>query len=728
MKNHVEPVFDFSSQTDATAKRTLAKNKIALSPAEARYFQKQLDRPLTLTELTILGIQGSEHCSYRSTRQYLKNLPTRGRNVILGPGEDAGIVEIAREKSGKRWGLVIGHESHNHPSQLVPYEGAATGVGGVVRDIVCMGARVIGVLDCLRFGQVNKHLNRWLAREVVAGIAGYGNPLGVPNLGGDLEFDPSFDTNCLVNVIALGVVREDEVIHSHVPAEAAKAGYDIIIVGKPTDRSGFGGASFASGELKVEDAEANKGAVQEPNPFLERHLLVATYDLFAELKKRKWLDKVSFKDLGAGGNVCASVEQISPRGLGAEIDLGAIHTSEENLPPQIIAAAETQERFCWVCHPKVTKLILDIYNKKWALPTVSTGARASKVGKVRSGNYVLKYRGAKVIDAPAKLLTEGLCYDRAAKTESKKFRSAKINFAKLDLRKILRRLLASENIASRAPIFEKYDKQVQGATARDAGSGTSAVIRPLLNTAAPASLQKIGITIGAGGSASLGRYSAQLQAVHAVCEAVANVVAVGATPLALTDCLNYGNPEKPTQMGEFADGITGLREIATELKLPFVSGNVSLYNENGRTSINPSALVACVGQLADFENSIPAQLQNAGNFLVQIGERSQQLGGSELEKVIGQKLGNAFTIDAKKFAAEIKFVLGAAQKNLITSARDLHRGGVLVGACELAFASSRGVRLNGAPTEKLFAENPGFLVEVAPRNFEQLKKLAKKRE
>ena len=731
MKKHREPVFDFEKLSQEKSEEVLQKYRIALTLEEARHFQKEIGRALTLTELTILGIQGSEHCSYRSTRNYLKKLPTRGKNMILGPGEDAGIVEIARGNN-KKWGLVIGHESHNHPSQIVPFEGAATGVGGIVRDILCMGARVIGCLDCLRFGKIEKHQNRWLAREVVEGIAGYGNPLGVPNLGGDIEFNASFDSNCLVNVIALGVLREDEIIHSIAPEEAERENYDIIIVGKPTDRSGFGGASFASADLREENAESNKGAVQEPNPFLERHLLAATYDLFAELKRQKLLNKVSFKDHGAGGNVCATVEQLDSRGFGAEIDLEKIHLGEKNLPPHIIAAAETQERFCWICYPQITKLILKTYNEKWALPEVSNGAEARVVGKVKKGNYVLKFQGTKVINTPAKILTEGLLYERKFIPQKKVFKREKFDFAKLDPKlnpqdflRTIRKLLASENISSRKPIFEKYDFQVQGATARDAGGGASAIIQPLLNTKAPADLQKIGITIGVGGNSSLGKFDAKLQAAHAVAEAVANVVVVGATPLALTDCLNYGNPEHADQMAEFVKGIEGLREIANTMKLPFVSGNVSLYNNNGVDSINPSALVSCVGKLENAAEAIPQKFQQAGNLLILVGERSENLGGSEFEKVIRKKLGESFSFDSAEFWNEARFILAAIQKNLVKSARDLHRGGLAIASLESSFGSELGVELRNLD-EKLFSENPGFLLEVAPADFEKLVKLAKK--
>lgn len=723
---HVEPVLDVVRVDDRLADKLLKENRIALTVTEARYFQKKLDRPLTLTELTILAIQGSEHCSYRSSRRHLKNLPTKGRYVMMGPGEDAGIIEVARETGGKKWGIVIGHESHNAPSQIVPFEGAATGIGGCVRDIVCMGAKTIGVLDPLRFGDPKKPVTRYLTREVVRGIAGYGNPLGVPNLGGDLEFDPSFDVNCLVNVVALGILREDEIIHSHVPLEAAKVGYDIIVVGKATDRSGFGGAAFASAKVKEEDTESNRGAVQEPNPFLERHIICASHDLFAELKRRKLLDKVSMKDMGAGGNVCASVEQVAPRDFGAEIDLERIHVGIPDLPPHIIACSETQERFCWICHPDVTQLILDTYNKKWALPEVSQGARATVVGKVKYGNYVLKYHGATVADAPAKFFTEGLSYDRPYKRAKKIVREDKMNWSKLDLDTVLKKLVASPNIASRDSIVRRYDKQVQGATTVDAGLGGPSIIAPLTNTAAPAALKKVGAAVGIGGSGTLGAISAELQAMHAVVESVTNVVASGCTPLALTDCLNYGNPEEPDRMAELIDGISGLKKAAETLKTPFVSGNVSLYK-----NVNPSAIVACVGRIADYHQATPAVFQKAGNTLILIGTRDTHLGGSELLNVLGEKSGQSFMIDLPVIKRMIALMLAAHDKKLITSARDLHRGGIAIAALEMAFGGPLGVTLDtsdlpGNLWSNLFAENPGFLLEVAPQHLAALAALAQK--
>lgn len=290
---------DFHNKTNDQIGELLKAFNLALTVEEARKIQNDiLGRPPTLAECVLWSIQGSEHCSYRSSRPYLESFVTDGPNVILGPKEDAGIVEVAVDDRGVRYGIALSHESHNHPSQVVPYEGAATGVGGNVRDVCCMGAKVIAVGDGLRFGDIGRPKTKWIHEGVVAGIGGYGNPLGIPNVCGDLYYHPGYNENCLVTVLTLGALAEDDIIHSHVPPDGE--GHDLILVGKPTDNSGFGGASFASLELEEEEKEKNKGAVQEPNAFLERHILKASYDLFGILKGKGILHKVGFKDLGAG--------------------------------------------------------------------------------------------------------------------------------------------------------------------------------------------------------------------------------------------------------------------------------------------------------------------------------------------------------------------------------------------------------------------------------------------
>lgn len=397
----------------AAAQDLLVEHKIPLTVAEAQNLQNQLGRPMTLTEAVIFGIQLSEHCSYKSSRKFLSGFPTKGPSVILGPGEDAGVIKVF-ESEGENYCMAVGHESHNHPSQVVPYEGAATGIGGIVRDIVCMGARPVGVLDSLRLGNPNKELQAQIASGVVEGISGYGNPLGVPNLGGDVSFDAGFDENCLVNVTALGSLKESEMIHSYAPKNAADENWELLIVGKPTDNSGFGGASFASGSFEEEDdLESKKAAVQQPNPFLERHLVASIQDLFKRLREKGEFHKIAFKDLGAGGVLCATVEISEAGGFGATVQLDQLHVAKEGFPPHVIACSETQERFCFACHPSLTDYILDHFKNRWELGKVAHNAGASKVGVIRAdGQYQVSYKGEILCDAPAKVITEGILYDR----------------------------------------------------------------------------------------------------------------------------------------------------------------------------------------------------------------------------------------------------------------------------------------------------------------------------
>ena len=343
--NFTKEIVDFSNLNSNQISLKLRELNIPLTPEEALKIQNDmLGRAPSLPELVLFSIQGSEHCSYKSSRTHLKQFVTDGPDVVLGAKEDAGVVAVATDKNGKRWCIVMSHESHNHPSQIVPYEGAATGVGGNVRDVMCMGAEVIACTDSFRFGDIDNSKTKWINDGVVSGIAGYGNPLGVPNIGGDIYYNRDYNENCLVTLVTLGIVKEDNIIHSYAPKNAN--GYDLVLVGKPTDNSGFGGASFASLELEEDKKDQNKGAVQEPNAFLERHLLKSSYALFKKIKDMDLLGKVGFKDLGAGGVACASVELAETSGYGSEVWLDNVHTSMKNLHSSVYLCSETQERLC----------------------------------------------------------------------------------------------------------------------------------------------------------------------------------------------------------------------------------------------------------------------------------------------------------------------------------------------------------------------------------------------
>ena len=720
----------------------LNKYKIGLTLAEAEKLRDEiLKREPTLTELVAFGIEGSEHCSYKSSRDYLKQLPTDAPNVILGPKEDAGIVRIA-----EGWGVVMAHESHNHPSQVVPYEGAATGIGGIVRDVLCMGAKVIAVLDGLRFGDIESNHSQWIQSGVVSGISGYGNPIGVANIAGDLYYNKSYNDNCLVNVGAMGLIKEDEIIHSFAPKDAE--GLNYILLGKPTDNSGFGGASFASFELDEKDKELNKGAVQEPNAFLKRHLLESTYDLFKILKEKNLLDKIGFKDLGAGGILCSTVEMADHAGYGALIDLDKVHIGMDDLEPYVILAAETQERFMWVADDEVTELILKHYNEKWALPEVSRGVRASVIGKIQKGNYQVKYKGEIILDAKPNDVTEGLKYDRPV--QEIKYDLSEPDIKVEDYNEELINLLKSENIASRKSVYEKYDKQIQGITHIESGEADAGVMKPLIDEGIDT-----GIAFSMDGNPRYGEISPYWQGANAVVEAMRNVAAVGAIPWGLTDCLNYGNPEKPEQMWQFAEGVRGVAEAAQNIHLktypdsptPFVSGNVSFYNQSKNQSIDPSTVIICLGKLDDYHQAITMDIKKSDSNVYLIGPRKNELGASEFYNLHSELGANVPQADFKETEKEIFALTDSIEQGLVLSAHDISEGGLAVTLAEMIITSKNkiGLEINLSPQsgipitgdkvseidlnimQKLFSETGGFVIEVTLENDEKLREVFKNR-
>jgi phosphoribosylformylglycinamidine synthase II len=725
---------DFSDLSRDDILTALKKYNLVLTPDEVLTIQYTiLKRPPTLSELVLWSIQGSEHCSYKTSRKYLKTLTTDGPNVILGAKEDAGIVEVAKDKSGKRYGIVISHESHNHPSQIVPYEGAATGVGGNVRDVCCMGAEVIAVADGLRFGDINRQKTHWIHDGVINGIAGYGNPIGVPNIAGDLYYDSAYNENCLVTVVTLGVVHEDDVIHSYAPENAEN--YVYILVGKPTDNSGFGGASFASTDLVEEQKEKNKGAVQEPNAFLKRHLLKANYALFQLLKEKKLINNVGFKDLGAGGVACASVEMAEAAGYGAEIDLEKVPTSMENLHPSVILCSETQERFMWVVPKDLADFILHHYNHTFALPDISAGACAKVVGKIRAdGQYIVKYLGQELVNARASDVTKGILYDRPFSAPHRQFAEPIIP-SPTDYNQILLQLLSHENIASRAPVFEMYDKQVQGRTYIEAGEADAGVMQPFNEDKYPEEIRYTGIALSLDQNPRYNKIDPYWGAINAVVESARNVAAVGASPQALTDCLCFGNPQKPEQMWELVEAIRGLDAAAKAIglkeyagvPLPIISGNVSLYNESKQGAIPPSPMISCLGNMSDVRKAITKHFQKTDSLIVLVGERLDECGGSVYYDLFNELGANLPKPNLEKIAAELHAVIDVIQQRLVLSAHDISEGGVAVAVAEMSFKHQIGatIFLSGdlALEKKLFSESGGFILEIEKNKLDALKKI-----
>ncbi len=725
---------DFSGMDDDAVGSLLREHRLALTVAEARQIQDRiLKRPPTLAECVLWSIQGSEHCSYKSSRTHLKTFVTDGPDVILGPSEDAGIIRIATDKEGRRYGLAASHESHNHPSQVVPYEGAATGVGGNVRDVCCMGAKVVAVGDSLRFGDISLAHSKWIREGVVAGIAGYGNPLGIPNVCGDVYFDPGYNDNCLVTVLTLGAIAENAILHSYAPEDAD--GHSLILVGKPTDNSGFGGASFASGELDASEKEKNKGAVQEPNAFLERHLLKATYALHRILVENGDVDRVGFKDLGAGGIACASVELADAAGYGAEVEVENVHVGMEGLPPHVILCSETQERFMWVAPDDLVPLILSHYNETFALPEVSNGARASVVGRIRSdGVYRVTHKGDLLVEAPAKEVTKGIVYDRAYELpEPKHPADSARDVSSIDAGKTLVELLSHPNIASRKPIFESYDKQVQGAVSLEAGRGDAGVFRPFEDPVWPEEIRSTGAAVSLDQNPRYNRSDPARGAAWAVVEAYRNVCAVGARPVAFTDCLCYGNPEKPGQMGEFVAGIAGVSEAAQALHppdhpgkpVPIIAGNVSLYNESHNGSIPPSPMIACIGRMDEASRAVGYGFTRCGSAVCLVGSSGSSLAGSLVEEIRGLGSSGIPAPDYEVVRADCLSVLGGVESGAILACHDISDGGLAVALAEAAITGGFGLDASGVEFDpvQLFGEFGGFVAEVDPRRLEEFSKI-----
>ena len=727
-------IIDFSRLESDAIQTKLAELNIPLTPEEAMKIQNEmLGRAPSLAELVLFSIQGSEHCSYKSSRSHLKQFTTEGPDVILGAKEDAGVVSVATDHEGHRWCVVMSHESHNHPSQIVPYEGAATGVGGNVRDVMCMGAEVIACTDSFRFGDINRNKTKWIHDGVVAGIAGYGNPLGIPNISGDIYYHEGYNENCLVTLVTLGIVREDHIIHSYAPKNAD--GYDLILIGKPTDNSGFGGASFASLELEEKKKEQNKGAVQEPNAFLERHLLKSTYALFNILKEKNLINNIGFKDLGAGGVACASVELAETSGYGSEVWMDKIHIGMENLHPSVYLCSETQERFMWVSPPELTNFIVDHYNTAFDLPGVSAGSMASIIGKIRDdGQYIVHNGNEEIVNAPAKDVTEGFLYNRPF--EQREITFVEPNLSEpLDYNQVLLNILSHENMASREPVFEQYDKQVQGRTQMETGVADAGVMAPFNSEKYPSEIRDVGIALSTDHNPRHGLINPYWCGVNSVVEAMRNVAAVGTTPHAITDCLCFGSPENPHQMWDFVESVRGIAEACHAITLkdnpdhptPIIAGNVSFYNESKSGAIPPSPIVSCLGRIQDVNKIIPMHFQKSDSIILMVGERKDELGGSVYYSLYNELGINLPMPDLKEVKNQIFALNNCIEKRLVLSCHDIADGGVASAVAEMTFGNEIGCDIkiiNDLRTDKtLFSETGGFVLELSMNNIEAVQSI-----
>ena len=704
-------------------KEAIRHRSLAMTLEEAEKLAGYVGRMPTPLELHLFDTMWSEHCSYKSSRSVLKLLPTHASSVVVGPGEDAGIVKFT-DHDGYSWDLVVAHESHNHPSQVLPVEGAATGIGGIVRDVYCMGARVTGSLDLLRFGDPlgdSGEKTRAICRGVVEGIWKYGNALGVPNLGGDTRFHEGYDDNCLVNVVSLGFVRHDRIVHSFVPAEAHEEQYVLILVGKPTDDTGFGGATFASADL---EDQSEKGAVQVADPFLKRVLSEANLNVLDFLFDRGV--KFGFKDLGAGGIACVTSELAAHGNLGIEVNLDLVPVSLHDLPSEVIACAETQERYGLAVPERISAEVLEIYNEKYEMPRLFPGAGATVIGTFTAEPfYRVFHRGREVANTPVEYITEGLIYDR-------NWKPCPVPVIEPDSRPCdppldLKRMLLSVDGASRSPIWSYYDSEVQGTTHFRPGEADACVTVPLPGCRA-------GLSVSGDGNPWIGELDPFLAGAHAVGEAVRNVVATGATPIAATDCLNYGNPEKPDVFWQFRRGVEGIAAACNELgfegedPLPIVSGNVSFYNQSSQGgAIPPSPIVAVFGRIDDFTKSTDISFKTPGNLLILVGDRKDELGGSLYYRAcVGHRGGKVPAFRGKLEREMARFVLRSCEAGISEAVHDISDGGMILAAAEMAIASRpdarRGIIFDTDMMNPviLFSETPGYLIEMSQDSWDSI--------
>jgi phosphoribosylformylglycinamidine synthase II len=714
-----------------TAEEIVTEYNLNLTPEEMAEIMRLLDREPSKTEAFIFDVAWSEHCSYKSSRWVLKRyLPTNASNVVLGPGEDAGVVRVFR-KDGVGKCVVVAHESHNHPSQVLPVEGAATGIGGIVRDVYCMGADVVGCLDPLRFGDPNGehgHRTRSIARGVVDGIWRYANPIGVPNLGGDVYFDACYDDNCLVNVIALGIIDENKIVRSAVPRIAHDVHYFIMVVGKPTDDTGVGGASFASAVLDDEAAES-RSAVQVHDPFLKRVLTEANKEMLRRARERGI--EIGWKDTGAGGLAGATSELASAGDLGARIDLDRVPLAIEGLPPEIIAVAETQERYVMTVPAFFADEFSEIYNEMYDLPRVFPGACAAIIGEItREPVYEMVYGAEVVASIPMEALTKGPSYIRRTVPANPPAEPEGLQTEPEEPGKTLLALLATPNLCSRRPVFDHYDRNVQGNTVVEAGEADAGVIAPWHGT-------RRAVAAAADGNPYVTRLDPYAGGANAVLEAVRNVAASGATPICATDCLNFGNPEEPGIMWSFVEAVRGIGDACRAIglrgsdgdPLPVVSGNVSFYNQSeAGAAVYPSPVVCVFGYIDDVDRATASYLQFAGDALYLVGRRWGEMGASAAYRLNGRWRTPAPRPRFEDERRMLEAVLEVNETLLNASCHDVSDGGLAVCLAEMILGPSGAGQMgadidltgvvNDAEREEiykaLFCENGGYVVEMHP--------------
>jgi phosphoribosylformylglycinamidine synthase II len=663
-----------------------------LSDGEYATIEKLLGRAPTFTELGVFSVMWSEHCSYKSSRRHLRMLPMSGPRVVGGPGENAGAIDI-----GDGWLAVFKIESHNHPSYVEPYQGAATGVGGILRDIFTMGARPIASMDSLKFGAIDHPRTRYLVGGVVGGIGGYGNCVGVPTVAGEVMFDPAYNGNILVNAFCLGLARKGELQS----ARARGVGNPVLYVGSATGRDGIHGASLLASAEFDERSASKRPTVQVGDPFAEKLLIEAC------LEAMQTGAIVAIQDMGAAGLTSSSSEMAGRGGLGIEIDLDRIPLREPNLTPYEILLSESQERMLLVAQAGREGELAAIF-EKWDLHAVVVGAITD------DGRWRATWRGAIVADIPVSALSDAApIYDRpAAPPKSKPSLMTPQRRQPPAPSDALCELLSSPNVGSKRWVYRQYDSIVRGNTM--AGPGGDAAVLRIKGS-------RRGLALKVDSNPRACAIDPYLGAVATVCEAARNVACVGARPAAVTNCLNYGNPERPEIMWQFVRGIEGLRDAALAFDTPIISGNVSFYNETEGRAIPPTPVIAMVGILDDAAGYLRQHFSAAGDAIVMIRTAAPSLAASEYEALFGAT-GQALTpIDLARERKLIDGLVECAERGLITSTHDISEGGLAVALAEACFnpegALGAEIRLDAdrsGVAESLFGEGASTIIVSAP--------------
>ncbi len=660
------------------------------SPEEYERVLHAMGREPNLTELGIFSVMWSEHCSYKSSRIHLKKLPTTGPQVICGPGENAGVIDI-----GDGQAAIFKMESHNHPSYIEPYQGAATGVGGILRDVFTMGARPIANLNALRFGRPDHPKMRHLIAGVVHGIGGYGNCVGVPTVGGEVNFHPAYDGNILVNAMTVGVADTDKIFYS----AASGVGNPIVYVGSKTGRDGIHGATMASADFS-DDTEEKRPTVQVGDPFTEKLLIEACLELMASDAI------VAIQDMGAAGLTSSSVEMASKGGVGIELVMDDVPQREQGMTPYEMMLSESQERMLMVLKPGREDFAQAIF-EKWELDFAVIGHVTD------TGRMVLKWKGETVADIPlAPLADEAPLYDRPHVPTPKRDPLGEVKGSN-DLGADLLTLMASPDIASRRWIWEQYDHMVGADTVQRPG-GDAAVVRVHGTPKGLAMTTDCTPRYCFADPVEGGK--------QAVAEAWRNLTAVGATPLAITNCLNFANPQRPEIMGQIVGCLDGMGQACRALDFPIVSGNVSLYNESkatgGGSAILPTPAIGGVGLLADWTKSMTIAFKGEGDTIALIGAAQGHLGQSLwLREVLGREDGPPPPVDLAAERANGDAVRALIQSGAVSAVHDVSDGGLLVAIAEMALAGGIGADLTlpeGAAHAYAFGEDQGRYVVTLP--------------